>query len=219
MIPRLWTCDKYVSALEGSLLWKYYEGPHNWAGIILGTSTAEETLEILQSMDDFEMETIYISADYYEAGTYYMVIDEKASHRADVITLQFVDNIVESISFRYGKFYLGDILRHFSNLEKVAVDGWYFEWPNGILIIGLSEQDGIITWGGQPLYISFGEIEQKRVDPSMDCSVTLIGPITENLKEATLVSPDIWDYLLEDGFEDWVGFDTYDVKWGIPYPN
>ncbi len=60
MIPRLWTCDKYVSALEDSLLWKYYEGPHNWAGIILGTSTAEETLEILQSMDDFEMESIFV---------------------------------------------------------------------------------------------------------------------------------------------------------------
>jgi hypothetical protein len=193
-----------------SLLLKYYNGSSDWAGIILGETTLEETQNILVGLDEFEQSSINESSTAlnFDEG---VCVDFIEGFRESGFCIHYLDGKAVAIGF-LGPLKIEQINQYLGPIEKIGLVFLDNTRPS-IGSYGISESAG---------YVLTGDTEEEKVDETTT-SATIT---SETLAYVSLVDPDLFEFYMvntmlrtgtveylfkEGGFEDWRGPGEYEV--------
>ena len=209
MVLLLSSCSSRQYGLnKPSLLLQYYEGPYRWAGIVLGQSTLEDTIVILESLDFVDVESIY-QADGYSGIDYRLFLDFQEGYREDGLCIWFVDDMAQVLVFP--NYTLAEIQESLGEVEKFVAYGWMYERPM-MDYFGYSTSVGYVIRGGPGNGKNLDELERVILSDDSIFSIKLIHPNIMMYVLGVEMGTAVRDYIISEGyFTDWHGYGEYEV--------
>ena len=203
-------CSEYEKLEKPSLLLQYYEGPYNWAGIVLGQSSREETIVQLKSLDFVDSETI-TQEDAYTGFDFRIFLDLQPGYREEVLSIWFKDDKAMVLDFYSPYFTLAEIQENLGEVEKFVVYGWMHERPM-MDYFGYSVSAGYVIRGGPSDGRNLDELEIVTLSDNSIFFLDLIHPdVLMNVLSIEMGTA-ARDYLINEGhFVDWHGYGEYEV--------
>ena len=203
------SCSSRYGSEKPSLLLQNYEHPFSWAGITLGQSSLEETLEALESMDFVDVESIY-QAEVFKDVDFGIYLDFQEGYRENGIRVWFIDDKAQVLQFS-SLYTLSEIQENLGEVEKFVAYGWMHERPM-LDYYGYSTSAAYVIRGGPSSRGNYNKLEQVTLNEDSIFFVYLINPDMLMYVLGVNMGTAKRDYVFSEGaFTDWHGYGDYEV--------